>query len=80
MVGDHRHPVLEGLGEKPHVYFVHSYHMVCENAADVLASTNYGGPVTAMVGRDNMVGSQFHPEKSQRVGLKIIGNFLKWKP
>jgi imidazole glycerol-phosphate synthase subunit HisH len=80
LVGDHRHPVLEGLDEEPHVYFVHSYHMVCENPSDVLASAQYGGPVTAMVGRDNMVGSQFHPEKSQRVGLKIIGNFLKWKP
>jgi glutamine amidotransferase len=80
LVRDNDHPVLEGLSVKPHVYFVHSYHMVCENASDVLASTNYGGPVTAMVGRDNMVGSQFHPEKSQHSGLKIIGNFLRWKP
>ncbi|MBC8269598.1 MAG: imidazole glycerol phosphate synthase subunit HisH [Rhodospirillaceae bacterium] len=78
--GENDHPVLADLGENPHVYFVHSYHMICENAADVLASAQYGGPVTAMVGRDNMIGSQFHPEKSQRVGLKIIGNFLKWKP
>jgi len=54
--------------------------MVCENAANVLATTSYGGPVTAVIGRDNMVGTQFHPEKSQALGLKLIGNFLKWKP
>jgi glutamine amidotransferase len=80
VMADARHPLLEGLGDNPHVYFVHSYHMVCENQRDVLADANYGGPVTAMVGRDNLVGSQFHPEKSQRVGLKLITNFLKWKP
>ena len=74
------HPVLAGLGDRPHVYFVHSYQMVCDNAADVLATTNYAGPVSAMVGRDNMVGTQFHPEKSQHAGLKLISNFLKWKP
>jgi len=77
---DAYHPLLEGLGKEPHVYFVHSYHMACNNDSDVLAHAQYGGPVTAMVGRDNLVGSQFHPEKSQRVGLKIIANFLKWKP
>jgi len=74
------HPVLDGLGDRPHVYFVHSYHMVCDDAADVLASVDYGGSVSAVVGRDNMVGTQFHPEKSQRAGLKLISNFLKWKP
>jgi len=74
------HPLLQGLGEKPHVYFVHSYHMVCDHAADVLATTDYGGPVTAVVGRNNLVGTQFHPEKSQYVGLKLISNFLKWEP
>ncbi len=74
------HPLLQGLGKAPHVYFVHSYHMACKEESDVLATTDYGGPVTAMVGRDNMVGTQFHPEKSQQVGLKLISNFLKWRP
>ncbi len=74
------HPLLQGLGEAPHVYFVHSYHMACKEESDILATTDYGGPVTAMVGRDNMVGTQFHPEKSQQVGLKLISNFLKWRP
>jgi glutamine amidotransferase len=74
------HPVLAGLSDRPHVYFVHSYHMVCDNAADVLVTTDYAGSVSAVVGRDNMVGTQFHPEKSQHAGLKLISNFLKWKP
>lgn len=78
--GPATHPLLEGLGEEPHVYFVHSYHMVCDNSGDVLASTDYGGAVSAVIGRDNLVGTQFHPEKSQHVGLKLISNFLKWKP
>lgn len=63
-----------------HAYFVHSYHMECQNPEDCIATTNYGGAVTAMIGRDNMVGTQFHPEKSQRLGLALITNFLKWKP
>ncbi|MBL6932956.1 MAG: imidazole glycerol phosphate synthase subunit HisH [Rhodospirillales bacterium] len=79
-VDDATHPLLADLGPAPHVYFVHSYHMACNNNSDILATTEYGGPVTALVGRDNMVGSQFHPEKSQSVGLKLISNFLKWKP
>ncbi len=74
------HPLLQDLGDAPHVYFVHSYHMDCERASDVLATTDYGGPVTAVVGRENLVGTQFHPEKSQHVGIKLISNFLKWKP
>ena len=74
------HPVLEGLSDKPHVYFVHSYHFTCDSPTDVLATVDYGGPITAVVGRDNMVGTQFHPEKSQHAGLKLISNFLKWKP
>ncbi len=79
-LGPHGHPVLEGLGEQPHVYFVHGYHLLCENPDHVLATTDHGGPVTAVVGRDNLIGTQFHPEKSQQVGLKLIGNFLKWNP
>jgi glutamine amidotransferase len=66
----------EGL----HAYFVHSYQLVAAGSADLLAVTDYGGPVTAMVGRDNMAGTQFHPEKSQALGLALIGNFLAWRP
>ncbi|MET0969204.1 MAG: imidazole glycerol phosphate synthase subunit HisH [Tardiphaga sp.] len=81
MSGDH--PVLERLPLGPkglHAYFVHSYHLNAVNEKDVLARANYGGPVTAIVGRDTMLGTQFHPEKSQRFGLALISNFLKWKP
>jgi len=74
------HPVLDGLPADAHAYFVHSYAYTVADPEQVLATVDYGGPVTAMIGRDNMVGSQFHPEKSQQVGLKIIGNFLKWNP
>ena len=75
-----RHPVLNGLNKRPHVYFVHSYYFDCDSSVDVLATVNYGGTIPAVVGRDNMIGTQFHPEKSQAVGLKLISNFLKWKP
>lgn len=74
------HPVLDGVADGDHVYFVHSYHLQPEKAEHRLATVDYGGPVTALVGRDNMVGTQFHPEKSQAVGLRLIGNFLNWKP
>jgi glutamine amidotransferase len=74
------HPVLAGLESGDHVYFVHSYHLVPERAADRLALVDYGGPVTAAVGRDNLVGTQFHPEKSQAAGLRLLGNFLEWRP
>ncbi len=74
------HPVLDGLSDGSHVYFVHSFYLDCDNSNDVLATVDYGGTVTAMVGRDNMVGTQFHPEKSQQVGLQLICNFLQWKP
>lgn len=69
-----------GLPAGTDVYFVHSYHLVCANDNDLLATTDYGGPVTAIVGRDNMLGTQFHPEKSQAAGLRLIGNFLAWRP
>ena len=75
----HAHPVLEGLTNGAHAYFVHSYAMRTEQDADVLARTDYGGPVTAIVGRDNLIGVQFHPEKSQAVGLKLLANFLSWR-
>ncbi len=75
-----RHPVLNGLDAGVHAYFVHSYHMVAARAQDVLATTDYGGSLSAVIGRDNMVGTQFHPEKSQKTGLKLITNFLEWRP
>ena len=77
------HPLLEGIAVGPeglHAYFVHSYHLKPAARADLIAEADYGGPVTAIVGRDNMVGTQFHPEKSQRLGLRLIANFLKWNP
>ncbi|MFO1189313.1 MAG: imidazole glycerol phosphate synthase subunit HisH [Alphaproteobacteria bacterium] len=77
---DAAHPVLAGIDSGHHAYFVHSYGMVCRASGDVLAHVEYGGPITAVVGRDNMVGTQFHPEKSQATGLRLIANFLSWRP
>lgn len=77
------HPLFEGIKTGPdglHAYFVHSYHLAAENAEDVIATTDYGGPMTAFVGRDNVAGAQFHPEKSQALGLMLIANFLSWQP
>ena len=74
------HPVLKNLGDDPHVYFTHSYAMVPANQADIAATADYGGPITAAVARDNLFGTQFHPEKSQRVGLRLLANFLNWDP
>jgi glutamine amidotransferase len=80
LVIDQAHPVLAGLETGNHAYFVHSYHMQVAEPGDLLAHVNYGGPVTAIVGRDNVVGTQFHPEKSQHAGLRLISNFLGWAP
>lgn len=77
------HPLLEGIPTGPsglHAYFVHSYALKAERPDDVLALTDHGGPVTAMVAHGNIAGTQFHPEKSQTLGLKLIANFLRWKP
>jgi imidazole glycerol-phosphate synthase subunit HisH len=77
------HPLLAGIPLGPqglHAYFVHSYHLHAADAGDLVAEADYGGPVTAVVARDCYAGTQFHPEKSQRLGLQIIANFLKWKP
>jgi imidazole glycerol-phosphate synthase subunit HisH len=77
------HPLLEGIptGEAGlHAYFVHSYQLRPEDPADRVADADYGGPITAIVARDNVAGTQFHPEKSQRLGLALLGNFLKWRP
>jgi imidazole glycerol-phosphate synthase subunit HisH len=79
----HSHPLLAGIptGEDGlHAYFVHSYHLDSKHEDEVVAVTDYGGPVTAMVGRGNLAGTQFHPEKSQALGLALIANFLRWKP
>lgn len=77
---DREHPVLAGLGAGDHAYFVHSYALTADDPGQVLAHVDYAGPVTAIVGRDNIVGTQFHPEKSQSTGLTLIGNFLEWRP
>jgi glutamine amidotransferase len=77
------HPLFEGIPIGPdglHAYFVHSYHLAATRPEEVLAVTDYGGPVTAAVARDNLAGTQFHPEKSQALGLAVIANFLRWKP
>jgi imidazole glycerol-phosphate synthase subunit HisH len=79
----HDHPVLAGIptGEDGlDAYFVHSFHLAPREESDLVAATDYGGRLTAIVGRDNYVGTQFHPEKSQTLGLKLIANFLKWRP
>ena len=74
------HPLLAGIQDGDHAYFVHSYRFAAAAAADVWASVDYGGPITAAIGRDNLFGVQFHPEKSQATGLRLITNFLRWKP
>jgi imidazole glycerol-phosphate synthase subunit HisH len=75
-----RHPVLEGIKPGAHAYFVHSYRFACAAPGDLLATADYGGEIAAVVGRDNLLGTQFHPEKSQEVGLRLIANFLRWRP
>jgi glutamine amidotransferase len=77
------HALLDGIptgADGLHAYFVHSYHFVPADRAAVVAETDYGGPVTALIAKDNVAGTQFHPEKSQTLGLALIANFLKWKP
>ncbi|SDH59954.1 imidazole glycerol phosphate synthase subunit HisH [Roseospirillum parvum] len=74
------HPLLDGVEPGAHVYFVHSYHFAVADPARVLARVDYGQPVAALIGRDNLAGTQFHPEKSQAVGQRILANFLTWKP
>ena len=77
------HHLLNGIDLGPgglHAYFVHSYHLQAKDSSDIIATTDYAGTITAMVARANMAGTQFHPEKSQRLGLKLITNFLTWRP
>ncbi|WP_309084314.1 imidazole glycerol phosphate synthase subunit HisH [Chelativorans sp.] len=79
----HSHPLFDGIPTGPdglHAYFVHSYHLAAKRKEDVLAVTDYGGEITAVVARDNLAGTQFHPEKSQTLGLALIANFLRWRP
>lgn len=80
LVIDQPHPVLDGISTGDHAYFVHSYAFRVDNPGDLLAHVDFGGPITAIVGRGNIVGTQFHPEKSQATGLRLIGNFLRWRP
>lgn len=80
VIPENRHPLFEGIEAGMHVYFVHSYHLKVDRPREVLATADYGGAITAAVGRDNIIGTQFHPEKSQVAGLRIITNFLKWQP
>jgi imidazole glycerol-phosphate synthase subunit HisH len=80
LVVDASHPVLAGIATGDHAYFVHSYHLRPRDPADRLAHVDYGERVTAVVGRGNVVGTQFHPEKSQATGLRLIANFLRWRP
>ena len=80
LIIDRPHPVLEGVGTGDHAYFVHSYHMRMTDPAQRIAHAEYGDEITAIVGRDTMIGTQFHPEKSQSAGLRLIANFLRWSP
>jgi len=80
LVIDQPHPVLTGIQTGDHAYFVHSYHFRVANPTQRLAHCDYGGDITAIIGQDNMIGTQFHPEKSQSAGLRLIANFLSWTP
>jgi glutamine amidotransferase len=80
LIIDHPHPVFDGIATGDHTYFVHSFHMVVANPEQRLAHVDYAGDVTAVIGRDTMLGMQFHPEKSQAIGLRMIANFLNWRP
>lgn len=77
---DQPHPLFTGIESGDHAYFVHSYHFKATNPKNILAHVDYGGYITAVIGRDNILGTQFHPEKSQSLGLKLIENFLQWSP
>jgi glutamine amidotransferase len=80
LIFDAPHPLFDGIADGAHAYFVHSYHLAAKEPSQCLARCDYGGDITAIVGRDNIIGTQFHPEKSQSTGLRLIGNFLRWNP
>jgi glutamine amidotransferase len=77
---EQKHPLLKGIEPGAHAYFVHSFQLKPALPEDLVATTDYGGPLTAMVGNENVAGTQFHPEKSQATGLKLLENFLNWRP
>src|SRR5579883_979628 len=77
---EQKHPLLKGIDNGAHAYFVHSFQLTPVLPEDLIATTDYGGPLTAMVGNENIAGTQFHPEKSQATGLKLLENFLNWRP
>ena len=77
---EQKHPLLNGIASGAHAYFVHSFQLKPALPEDLIATTDYGGPLTAMVGNENIAGTQFHPEKSQATGLKLLENFLSWRP
>lgn len=74
------HKALQGIKTGDHAYFVHSFHFSCRDKRVILGTVDYGGPIVAVIGRDNIIGTQFHPEKSQEVGLTLLTNFLTWQP
>ncbi|HML09293.1 MAG TPA: imidazole glycerol phosphate synthase subunit HisH [Stellaceae bacterium] len=80
LVMERSHPVFDGVGDGTHTYFVHSFHLAVADRSDLVATADYAQALTAAVGRENMVGTQFHPEKSQAAGLRLIANFLRWRP
>ena len=80
LVIERPHPVFAGVGNGAHTYFVHSFHLAVADRTDLIATADYAQALTAAVGRDNMIGTQFHPEKSQDAGLQLISNFLRWRP
>ncbi len=83
LVAHRPHPLMRNIalgGDGWHAYFLHSYQLVADDTHDVVAGADYGGPVTAVVARNSIAGTQFHPEKSQRLGLQLIANFLEWSP
>ncbi len=83
LIARHEHPLLAGIHtgqDGLHAYFVHSYQLAPQHSDDLVADTEYGGPITAIVAHDNIAGTQFHPEKSQKLGLALLANFLRWKP
>jgi len=79
-ISDKPHVVLEGINSGDHGYFVHSYGMNCKSPDTILATVDYGGPIVAVIGKNNLVGTQFHPEKSQKTGLRLLSNFVNWRP
>jgi len=80
LIAERSHPVFDGVSGGAHTYFVHSFHFAVADRTDLIATADYAQALTAAVARDNMVGTQFHPEKSQAAGLRLIGNFLRWRP